>query len=372
VGLPERLKYARDRSGLTLAQVREVVGIYESSLSDFENGKREPKLSQLQALATAYNRSIAFLLSDEPIPREVVLWRERPAEYAREIESQFLRLCEQYHNLEIWCDEILPPCLPEAKGSAERFGYQQAAELAKRLRGELGLGDRPAFELLSVLEDWCGVKIFHRDFSPTGTAASTYSELFGAAVLLNSGNVRWRRNHDLAHELFHLLTWPIFRSAQEESSLVAGESEEKLATCFAANLLMPAEVVSAAVERRRDGDKLEFEALYDIAREFDVSVESLLWRLHFLWNRGLAGEEQTRADIEKAKEWSPIFEERERDDSAAAKWPERYRSLAVKALRHGEISVGRFAEYLEISRQKAMSYLEQEAGTSEETWVTSA
>ena len=45
-----------------LAQVREKTGIVESSVSDFENGKREPGLSQLQALAKAYHRSIGFLL----------------------------------------------------------------------------------------------------------------------------------------------------------------------------------------------------------------------------------------------------------------------------------------------------------------------
>ena len=49
--------------------------------------------------------------------------------------SSFLRLCEQYHNLEIWCNEHATVTLPQAKGEASRFGYGDAEELAKRVDG---------------------------------------------------------------------------------------------------------------------------------------------------------------------------------------------------------------------------------------------
>ena len=88
--LSERLRYARARTGLTGSQVRDRTSIGESSLSEFENGKREPSLAQLQKLASAYRRPLAFFLSDEPIPEEAaVLWREEPAD-SKEIEARFL------------------------------------------------------------------------------------------------------------------------------------------------------------------------------------------------------------------------------------------------------------------------------------------
>ena len=117
------------------------------------------------------------------------------------------------------------------------------------------------------------------DFEPSGTAASAVSETFGAAVLLNAKNARWRRNHDLAHELFHLLTWSLFHPVAG-GSMVAEEQEEKLATTFASNLLMPSDPFGSAIQSRGRGDKITFESLFDIAREFDVSVESVLWRMH--------------------------------------------------------------------------------------------
>jgi Zn-dependent peptidase ImmA (M78 family)/transcriptional regulator with XRE-family HTH domain len=370
--LGERLRYARNRASLTLAQVAQRTDVGESSLSEFEHSKREPSLSQLQMLAKAYSRSIAFFLSEGEFPREVVLWRERPREAAGEIEAKFLRLCEQYHNLEMWCEQRTAVRLPQAEGDVEGFGYAQAEVLAKRVRDELQLGDRPGQVLLRVLEEVCGVKVFHLPFEPTGTAASTMSETFGAAILLNSDNVRWRRNFDAAHELFHLLTWSIFRPASvpDASGIEAPKSEEKLAQCFAGNLLMPTDAVRIAIESRTKNDKIAVEALYDVAREFDVSVDALLWRMHFLFSRGPEGGDQTKRDIERAKAYATLFEDRGR--GVVETYPGRYHALAVKALRRGEISIGRFAEYLDISRQQAMTYIEQEIADDEEVQVAPA
>lgn len=371
VALPEKLKYARERAGLTLAQVAEKTEIGQSSLSEFENGKREPKFSYLEALARTYRRSMEFFLDEQPLPQERVFWREKPEEKTEDIETEFLRRCEQYHNLEVWCDEEIESWLPEPKpGDPRQFGYGQAEELANTVRGQLHLGDRPGQELSRVLEEVCGIKIFHRSFEPSGAAASTKSPNYGYAVLLNSNNVRWRRNFDLAHELFHLLTWDVFRAPQDESSHVAPEDEERLATCFARNLLMPGETLRGALGRRQYDGSVSFEALFDVAREFDVSVAALLWSIHFLYNRGPENVPHTKRNIEKAERLRSIYEERE--DTSPPAWPSRYHALAVKALRHGEMSIGRFADYLDLSRQKAMTYIERESEEDGEIQIASA
>ncbi len=368
--IAERLKHARRRAALTLSQVRERTGIGGSSVSEFENGKRDPKLIQLQALAKAYRRSLSFFLGEGPVPQEFVLWREKPDEGSMAIEGEFLQLCEQYHNLETWCEDHVPSLLPETVDGAEQFDYASAEGLAKKVRGTLYLGDRPGNALLRVLEEVCGVKVFHRKFAPSGAAGSTKSNTFGDAVLLNSSNVRWRRNFDLAHELFHLLTWDVFRSETDAHSRVATKQEEKCATCFASNLLMPAEAMQMAINSRMKQGKVSFKALFDIARQFDVSVEALLWRIHYLCGRGPEDSDTTAAEIQQAQQLAPMYEER--DTPPPPKWPARYHALAVQALRRGEISIGRFAEYLEISRPKAMHYIEQEIEDEEEIQVAPA
>ena len=166
-----------------------------------------------------------------------------------------------------------------------------------------------------MLEEVCGPKVFHMDFEPSGTAASVMSETFGAAVLLNAGNARWRRNHDLANELFHLLTWFMFHPAAG-GSMVAEEWEEKLATAFASSLLMPTESFDSAVKSRARDGRVTYESVFDIAREFDVSAESVLWRMHFVYNRGQSKSDLTKSEIEPAKRLSPLLEERRESDAA--------------------------------------------------------
>jgi transcriptional regulator with XRE-family HTH domain len=129
VGIPDRLKYARDRAGLTGPQVKESTGIGESLLSEFEKGRREPSLSQLQVLAAAYRRSVAFFLAEGTVVPEVVLWRQRPVEGAAEIEARFLRLCEQYHNLEE--RNIMHNCIQNSAWQQYRCG---PSDLPRELR----------------------------------------------------------------------------------------------------------------------------------------------------------------------------------------------------------------------------------------------
>jgi hypothetical protein len=119
----------------------------------------------------------------------------------------------------------------------------------------------------------------------------------------------------------------------------------------------------------KDG-KVKFEDLFDVARKFDVSIESVLWHMHFLYGRSSAESEKTKEDIARAKTLSASFEDR--SQIPAPDRPARFHALAIKALRRGEISVGRCAEYLGINRQQAMKYVEQEAAGDEEVQVAPA
>jgi Zn-dependent peptidase ImmA (M78 family)/DNA-binding XRE family transcriptional regulator len=367
MGLSDRLRHARNSLGLTLAVVEERTKIGTSTLSDFENEKREPKLTQLKKLADTYGRPISFFLEENPVEPEVVLWRKKPdSPMAEEIQVRLRTLAEQYHNLEIWCGEHEPGELPFASGPIEsKYRYQDAAKLAHNLRKNLALGDRPGQSLLRILEEVCKIKVFHLDFEPTGSAACTWADTFGAAVLLNASHVRWRRNFDLAHELFHLLTWKIFRQEESRDGIVASEKEEKLATCFARNLLMPEEPFRETVDSfggERGG--LDFNQLFEIARQFDVSVEAALRQRGFVYNMP---SRETQEHVEQARKLASFWETRE--SSRPPERPPRFRALATHALRKGAISAGRFAEYLGTSRREAMQVVEQEAEDNAEVEV---
>jgi Zn-dependent peptidase ImmA (M78 family) len=351
---------------LTLESVEERSGIGVSTLSDYENGKREPKLSQLKQLADIYRRSIAFFLEEgNPVP-EVVLWRQRPTSpQVEELERDLIKLTEQYHNLEVWSDDLEELDLPFSTGNPYEFGYPKAEKLAHDFRNKYSLGDRPGQSLLRVLEEVCKVKVFHLRFEPSGSAACTYSDKYGAAILLNSDNVHWRRNFDLAHEVFHLLTWQVFRTEANSSGEVASDREEKLATCFARNLLIPAEALRVAIDARlNDRKTLSFSDLFEVARQFDVSVEAILWQIGFVYK---TPKEHTQQAVDQLRGQMSFWDNRERDTAPTR--PLRFRALARQALSAGRLSTGRYAEYLGISRREAMQAVEQDACENAEVEV---
>lgn len=346
----ERLRAARNERGWTLEALAIQTGIPVSSLSEFETGKREPRLTHLEALACTHGKSVSWFFENSSTCADVVLWRRKPeTSEAASIEGRFIQHCRWYRNLEEWCDDRRPSLLPECTDDPNRFTWPDAHRLATQVRKALDLGQQPASSLLSVLENACGVRVFHFEFEPTGTAACTRSDQMGMAILLNAKNKRWRRNYDLAHELFHLLTWKAFRSSSGAS--VASDREEQFADAFASSLLIPDEPLRDAVAASsKSGGSLKHIEIFDIARQFDVSYEALLWRMHNVFRRT---REDTERDIKVCHALRDTAETRE--DTKPPCLPERYRSLAIRALQAGELSIGRAAEYLGLSRKAAMA-----------------
>jgi len=71
--LGHRIRHQRVSHGYTLDELGALVGVAGSQLSLIENGKREPKLSLLQAIATATGTDVTDLLSTEPPNRRAAL-----------------------------------------------------------------------------------------------------------------------------------------------------------------------------------------------------------------------------------------------------------------------------------------------------------
>jgi Zn-dependent peptidase ImmA (M78 family)/DNA-binding XRE family transcriptional regulator len=357
----ERLKLARAALGYTLDRVAEETNIGPSSLSDFENDKREPRFSQLSRLAEVYRRPVEFFLSEETLVENVMLWRDPPEakEPVKETEAHFRQLCEQYHSLELLCGEQRNTSWPRPDIERSAYSFRDAGSLADNFEREYLLGDIPSASLKQVLEEKFGVKIFHLGFA--GSAVSTWSRTWGPAVLLNSRSKLWRRNFDLAHELFHLLSWSVFRETGSPTD-EPGEHEEKLANAFASRLLLPTSGVKACIEQSAgSGGKISLETLDEIAREFGVSLDALLWRLISLYNTPV---EEVQRYIEHAKRIKLTRPARQTDEPDTL--PERYCSLAIRALNEGKLSLIQFAKYMGLSYRKAQEYLMDEGDLTDE------
>ena len=103
-----------------------------------------------------------------------------------------------------------------------------------------------------------------------------------------------------------------------------------------------------------DEKSIRLDALDEIAREFGVSLDALLWRMVYLYDK-------PAEDIEKYIEQSKELKIRrpERISDNPDELPERYCSLAIKALNEGKISLMQFAKYMRITYRQAQDYLAQ-------------
>lgn len=354
--LAARLKAAREALGLTLGDAAKKVGFpHYQTLTSIENGEREVKASELSKFSKAYFISLNRLLGEEQLQlSNAFLWRNPPqTESKKQIEAEIYYRCEQFHLLE----KLLN--LKAKKGTFidvsidDISSNNEITTLSEKLRDYLSLGSRPAFTMQKVLEQDFGVKILFETM-PAGSAVSICNPEFGSVIVINSEEASWRRNNDLAHELFHLVTWKAVSLKDLEDQSYFNDIEKK-AERFASILLLPGnDVKKEVLERIETQKQFTYSDVVDIAMEFGVSAKALLYRMANL--RLLAWEEADR--IAKDEELTEISRHK-RQYNKSEKMNERFISLAVRCLRKGLISRGKFAEMVSIDRSDIDDFIEE-------------
>lgn len=355
--LASRLKAARESLGLTLGEASKKLGFqHYQTLTSIENNERDVKASELSKFSKAYFISLNRLLGDEGLQsRNTFLWRNPPqADSRKQIEAEIYYRCEQFHLLE----KLLN--LKAQKGTFidvsidDISSNNEITTLSEKLRDYLSLGSRPAFTMQKVLEQDFGVKILF-EAMPEGSAVSTCNPEFGSVIVINSKETPWRRNYDLAHELFHLVTWKAVALKDLEDQTYFNDIEKK-AERFASILLLPGnEVKKEVVDRIETQKQFTYSDLVDIAMEFGVSAKALLYRMANL--RLLDWEEADR--IAKDQELTEISRHIRQDEKGGKPKSERFISLAVRCLRKGLISRGKFAEMVSIDRSEIDDFIEE-------------
>ena len=341
--LGERLKKVRESLGLTLNEVSDKIGFNNyQTLSSIEDGSREVKAHELAALAKVYLKDINYFLDEDKLVEEKVLiyWREAISDdkIKNLKEQEFLQYCRNYYELEKKAGIDHKSSLPPFEMDPNAFDYKKCEELAVACSGVMQLGSRPACSLEKILEEKYNVKIIYLDLGLNGSAACSKG-YYGSAILINSSDAVWRRNYDLAHELFHLITWDMFK---DPSSIV-----EKWANCFASTLLLPAEEITSEIKKRSVNDQISDLDLISVAREFLISTEALIWRLvglRFITSKN-AETWLNNSDVRGLDR-----KVRSTDKKEAPHISDRYVNLAFKAYQQGFISKGKLAGYLNVDR----------------------
>lgn len=274
----ERLKTARVDAKLNQDQAADALSISRPTLVSIEKGQRKVKAEELEKLACLYGASIHRLLSSDAVRIDLHGRFRRVGTHDQEgldALSLLNRLASASVELERLLGIRFAPSYPQEQpitaGSIER----QAEETALGLRHKLGLGVAPISDIISLLENELGMRVFIHGLPSNVAGLFAYDPLVGACVLLNAKHPWERRALTAAHEVGHFMC---NRSTVDLVEIDESMSitEERYANAFAYAFLMPPAGVRKRFQEIVESDKrFTPRHLILMAHTFHVSSEAM-------------------------------------------------------------------------------------------------
>ncbi len=360
--LEKRIITAREAAGFSITKAARKLGFKNyQTLSAIEKGARKINAHELIMIARLYGRNLDYFLKSDVAPDPMPLWRKKTETEVNQVQRQFLSFLENYCNLEHLLG--LKRRWKDVQKNYDRDdfsvdGFERAGKLGIEIHSFLDLGSRPSLNLLDVLENKLRFKILHIPLGNGISGASVVDNTLGVGILINANDVPWRRNFDLAHELFHIITWSVF-SPEEIGNGTKKTRPEQYADIFASCLLLPEAHLLDALNEKAADNEVRLIDIIELAKDFGVSTEAILWRLVNLeiFKKSLA---QKVLDNPNFRDLDRNMRRRLYDKDMPSKFPSRFISLACRCVMEGKISRGAFAEYLEVSRADIDGYLRDE------------
>lgn len=285
VEIGERLRVARGSASKTQDEVASVVGVSRPTLVAIERGQRKVRADELALLSKLYGTSINRLLAKDAVLVDLEA-KFRKVGSADTPAASSIALLNQLASASVELERMLgltfspnyPPEQPLLPGSITR----QAEEAALYFRHRLGLGLAPIQDIISLLEQEVGVRIFMRPLPSKISGLFAYDAAVGACMLININHPWERRALTAGHETGHLVATRATVDVLEIDERAATQ-EERFATAFSLALLMPASAL-----RRRFAEIVEADRRFTprhlvlLSHGFNVSSEAMCRRLEQL------------------------------------------------------------------------------------------
>ena len=258
------------------------------TLSAIENGERRVQSAELVRFSDVLERPIDWFIDPFVIAGEAQFsWRvakdvsdEALDAYEAKI-GQWVGLLRHLRRALLGPSRALSQYLPLPVNPT----FEDAWQWGEKVVAELDLGQIPAERLVERVESGLGIPVLFVD-ALVGTGSN---EISGAmcrlpdlgVIVINRRESPVRRHFDLAHELFHALTWdakpPERREDPDAKAIRRSNRTEALADNFAAAVLMPTASLTALLDPARLDD---VDHLAGVAQQLQVSTQALAWRLY--------------------------------------------------------------------------------------------
>lgn len=291
----ERIRLARDEKEITQEAFAKALGWNShQTVSAVETGLRQLQPEELTRISEVLDQPLAFFIDP------YVVTEKRAFSYRAKANTADLAAFEKKAHKLISAGRRFRELLGEPAltfgNRLRNVGPQSTLDAARRCGEEtakaLELGDAPALKLREAIEGRLNVMVLFVD-APGSISGAACHLSDGDFIMINRREVSFRRNYDLGHELFHILTWDTMPPEKNDTILAEAEKPkpEKLADAFTAGLLMPIGSIRARWQRRAPTTPLRPWMIQN-ARELHVSGQALYWRLV---NAGLLGRAEAEA-----------------------------------------------------------------------------
>ena len=277
-----RIKALRNVRGLSQNDLARLMGFKDrQTISTIETGARRVTAQELLLAGEKLGVPLEYFTDPFRLEGESRFsWRQTgvPPERLLEYERISSRWIGAYRTLAPQVGRQTRLVRPSL-GLTRRSRFEDAIQAGERFAAEFELGEVPGDRLVEAMEGALGILVLMVDAEEgISGAACRLPEL--DAVLIARREIAGRRHFDLAHELFHVLTWEAMPPKHvEEAVETGGDRVEQLANNFAAAVLMP----PSALARFGRWGKLNADALVRrlnlAATKLKVTSSALRWRL---------------------------------------------------------------------------------------------
>ncbi|WP_308169654.1 helix-turn-helix domain-containing protein [Acrocarpospora catenulata] len=199
--LGERIAFARQRAGMTQADLSAAVALDRSSLAKIENGSRRVSALELARIAGAVNERIEWFF--RPAPPAVISHRnlQEPGAASPAID----RLIERVARHVEFVTERVSQAWPDTPALARPGTAAQAEDTAARARALLDADPSGPASALVDLMAARGLFAFSFDLGSDAADAASLLLREGGVAIVNGARQVGRRRLALAHEFGHFL-----------------------------------------------------------------------------------------------------------------------------------------------------------------------
>ncbi|KMM86373.1 ImmA/IrrE family metallo-endopeptidase [Pseudomonas tolaasii] len=341
-----RLQHLRRKHGLTQEALAEALGFKDrQTLSQIETGERKLSSEEMVRAAEVFGVSLDYFTDPFELAGEGHFsWRQNGTkpELLDDFELRAGRWIAAYRHLSKLKGEVINSSTRRVALNHQST-FEEAVAEGEAMGKALELGNIPSQRLADALEEKLDTLVLEVDTEQgISGAACRLNQL--NAIVINRNETLARRNYDMAHELFHLITWdtmPPPRLDIETPTDKKSKRVEQLADNFAAGLLMPGSLIERLIEKSelKKGSELAT-WLTSNAQILGVSAVALQWRLVNMGklNKSAIVSEEFIRNLGEAQRTKP-----------PAKYGKRFMAALGWGIDEGYVSVRRGASLLGVT-----------------------